>query len=74
MDIGLGYGTTTLESRLTDLDTPVLMSGIQTLVRVLLEQSRLDRAAGLNTGASSRAIAARRWAGSIARPGIARRC
>ena len=50
MDIGLGHGTTTLESRFTDLDTPVLLSGIQALVRVLLEQARLDRAAGLNTG------------------------
>ena len=50
MDIGLGHKATTLESRFTDLDTPVLLSGIQALVRVLLEQSRLDRAAGLNTG------------------------
>ena len=49
MDIGLGP-TTTLESRFIDLDTPVLLSGIQALVRVLLEQARLDRAAGLNTG------------------------
>jgi indolepyruvate ferredoxin oxidoreductase len=30
-------------------DTPVLISGIQALVRVLLEQARLDRAAGLRT-------------------------
>jgi indolepyruvate ferredoxin oxidoreductase len=50
MDIGLGRDATTLESRFTDLDTPVLLSGIQALVRVLLEQARLDRAAGLNTG------------------------
>jgi indolepyruvate ferredoxin oxidoreductase len=50
MDIGLGHAATTLESRFSELDTPVLLSGIQALVRVLLEQSRLDRAAGLNTG------------------------
>ncbi len=51
MDIGLGHtATTTLESRFTDLDTPVLLSGIQALIRVLLEQARLDRGAGLNTG------------------------
>ena len=37
---------TTLESRFIDLDTPILLSGIQALVRVLLEQARLDRAAG----------------------------
>ena len=40
----------TLTSRYTDLDQPMLMSGVQALVRVLLEQSRLDRLAGLNTG------------------------
>src|SRR3984885_5728799 len=66
MDIGLGptaatpIGTpptgttptgTTLESRYVDLDTPILLTGVQALVRVLLEQARLDRAAGLNTGA-----------------------
>ena len=50
MDIGLGHTATTLESRFTELDTPILMSGIQALVRVLLEQARLDRAQGLNTG------------------------
>jgi len=43
MDIGLGP-TITLESRFIDLDRPVLLSGIQALIRVLLEQSRLDRA------------------------------
>ena len=41
---------TTLESRFDDLDQPTLLTGIQALVRVLLEQSRLDRLAGLNTG------------------------
>ena len=51
MDIGLSHATTTtLESRFDDLDLPILLTGIQALVRVLLEQARLDRAAGLNTG------------------------
>ncbi len=49
MDIGFA-ATTTLDSRYTDLDRPVLLSGVQALVRVLLEQARLDRAAGLSTG------------------------
>ena len=49
MDIGFA-ATTTLDSRYADLDRPVLLSGVQALVRVLLEQARLDRAAGLNTG------------------------
>ncbi len=49
MNIGFA-ATTTLDSRYADLDQPVLLSGVQALVRVLLEQSRLDRAAGLNTG------------------------
>jgi indolepyruvate ferredoxin oxidoreductase len=50
MDTGLGHTPLTLESRFTELDTPVLLSGIQALIRVLLEQARLDRAAGRNTG------------------------
>ena len=52
MDIGVAEPAlpTTLDSRYTDLDRPVLMSGVQALVRVMLEQSRLDHAAGLNTG------------------------
>ncbi len=50
MDIGLGTAPITLESRYAELDHPVLLTGIQALVRVLLEQARLDRAAGLNTG------------------------
>ncbi len=50
MDIGLGrLADLTLESRFTDLDRPVLLSGVQALVRVLLEQKRLDRAAGRRT-------------------------
>ena len=55
MDVGLApapvtLAPLTLESRYTDLDRPVLLSGVQALVRALLEQSRLDRAAGLRTG------------------------
>ncbi|HJS84034.1 MAG TPA: indolepyruvate ferredoxin oxidoreductase family protein [Acetobacteraceae bacterium] len=50
MDIGLGrLADLTLDSRYADLDAPVLLSGVQALVRVLLEQARLDRAAGRRT-------------------------
>ena len=51
MDIGLGHAGISLESRFADLDQPVLLTGIQALLRLLLEQHRLDRAAGLNTAA-----------------------
>jgi indolepyruvate ferredoxin oxidoreductase len=51
MDIGLGRAGITLESRFADLDQPVLLTGIQALLRLLLEQRRLDLAAGLNTAA-----------------------
>ena len=51
MDIGLGQSAVTLESRFVDLDQPVLLTGIQALLRLLLEQHRLDRAAGLHTAA-----------------------
>ncbi len=50
MNDGFASFPVTLESRFSDHDQPVLLSGVQALVRVLLEQSRLDRAAGLNTG------------------------
>jgi indolepyruvate ferredoxin oxidoreductase len=50
MDVGLARtGGITLESRFVDLDTPVFISGVQALVRVLLEQARLDRAKGRKT-------------------------
>src|ERR1700710_325022 len=51
MDIGIAPTAITLDSRFTDLDRPVLLTGIQALLRLLLEQQRLDKAAGLNTGA-----------------------
>ena len=50
MDIGIVSAPITLESRYLEHDRPVLLSGIQAMVRVLLEQSRLDRARGWNTG------------------------
>ncbi len=49
MDVGLGSTITSLESRYAEQDSPVLLTGIQALVRVLLEQARLDRAAGRRT-------------------------
>jgi indolepyruvate ferredoxin oxidoreductase len=51
MDIGIAASGITLESRFADLDQPVLLTGIQALLRLLLEQRRLDLAAGLNTAA-----------------------
>ena len=39
----------TLDSRFVEHDQPVLLTGIQALVRLLLEQAALDRAAGLHT-------------------------
>jgi indolepyruvate ferredoxin oxidoreductase len=50
LDIGIASAARTLESRYLDLDQPMLLTGVQALVRVLLEQARLDRAAGLRTG------------------------
>ena len=49
MDIGLGNLGTTLDSRYTESDRPVLLSGIQAIVRMLLEQARQDRRDGLRT-------------------------
>ncbi len=50
MDLGLApEPTLNLEARYSELDHPVLLSGVQALVRVLLEQARRDRAAGSRT-------------------------
>src|SRR5947209_3234193 len=49
MDIGLMPSPTPLELRYTELERPVLLTGIQALVRVLLEQARHDRMAGHRT-------------------------
>ena len=62
MDIGLGQPDITLESRFADLDRPVLLTGIQALLRLLLEQRRLDQAAGLKTAALVPGSASRRFA------------
>ena len=50
MDIGIARKIT-LDSRFHDHDQPVLLTGIQALMRLLLEQRRLDQAAGLKTAA-----------------------
>ncbi len=39
-----------LDDRYTAVSGPVLLGGIQALVRLLIEQRRLDAARGLNTG------------------------
>ena len=49
MDMVLDKPAITLDSRFADLDQPVLLTGIQALMRLLLEQKRIDKAAGLNT-------------------------
>jgi indolepyruvate ferredoxin oxidoreductase len=54
MDIGVGdlgseHAPITLASRFQELDRPVLLTGIQALVRLLLEQRRLDAEARLST-------------------------
>ena len=49
MDMVHDHAAVTLGSRFADLDRPVLLTGIQALLRLLIEQRRLDRDAGLNT-------------------------
>ncbi len=49
MDMVLDRSAITLESRFDDVDQPVLLTGIQALLRLLLEQRRLDQEAGLRT-------------------------
>jgi indolepyruvate ferredoxin oxidoreductase len=49
MDAVSGKSPITLESRFVGLGAPVLLTGTQALVRLLLEQARRDRAAGLDT-------------------------
>jgi indolepyruvate ferredoxin oxidoreductase len=49
MDMVVERSAVTLESRFDDRDQPVLLTGIQALLRLLLEQQRLDHAAGLHT-------------------------
>ena len=51
MDLGIAPPEITLDLRFADLDRPVLLTGIQALLRLLLEQRRLDQAGGLNTAA-----------------------
>jgi indolepyruvate ferredoxin oxidoreductase len=51
-----------MSDRYTRTEGRVFLTGTQALVRILLDQARRDRAAGLKTAASCRAIAARRWA------------
>jgi indolepyruvate ferredoxin oxidoreductase len=49
MEMVVDQSAVTLASRFADRDRPVLLTGIQALLRLLLEQQRLDNAAGLRT-------------------------
>jgi indolepyruvate ferredoxin oxidoreductase len=49
MDALSGRPPITLESRFVELEAPVLLTGTQAIVRLLLEQARRDQAAGLDT-------------------------
>jgi indolepyruvate ferredoxin oxidoreductase len=49
MDMVVERSAITLASRFADRDQPVLLTGIQALLRLLLEQQRLDHASGLHT-------------------------
>ncbi|MGA3000434.1 MAG: indolepyruvate ferredoxin oxidoreductase family protein [Acetobacteraceae bacterium] len=49
MDMVVGRSAVTLASRFIDRDQPVLLTGIQALLRLLLEQQRLDHESGLHT-------------------------
>ena len=49
MDMVVERSAITLQSRFADRDQPVLLTGIQALLRLLLEQQRLDHEAGLHT-------------------------
>ena len=49
MDMVPDRSAITLASRFVDRDQPVLLTGIQALLRLLLEQKRLDQEAGLHT-------------------------
>ena len=49
MDAVSGKTPISLETRFVELGAPVLLTGTQALVRLLLEQARRDRAAGLDT-------------------------
>ena len=58
------FQTYALSDRYSQTEGRVFLTGTQALVRIMLDQARRDRDAGLNT-ASSPAIAARHWALSI---------
>lgn len=49
MDMVVDRSAITLQSRFVDRDQPVLLTGIQALLRLLLEQQRLDHVSGLHT-------------------------
>jgi indolepyruvate ferredoxin oxidoreductase len=63
----MGIQSVSLDDRFDLGKSTVLMNGTQALVRLMLMQKARDRAAGLNTAASSPAIAARRSAQSTCR-------
>ncbi len=57
----------TLDDKYTRDEGIVFMTGIQALVRMVLDQRRRDRAAGATPAATSPATRARRWPPTTAR-------
>lgn len=65
----MNIATYQLDDRYDRTTGRVYLTGTQALVRIMLDQARRDRAAGITQPASSRAIAARRSAASTWRYG-----
>ncbi|MGT2453607.1 hypothetical protein ACU4GI_10070 [Cupriavidus basilensis] len=63
-----------LDDRFEQLAGKVFLTGNQAILRIALDQRRIDARLGRNTGGLSPATADRRWAGSTWSCGASSRC